>query len=242
MSLVVVLNEPQDLVNIAQIVRAMKNFELWDLRLVRPAVYDTHRIEGIAHKTGDVLKRVRHFETLDEALADCTHVVGLSARGREQKKNLQHPRDAAPEILATAEQGTAAIVFGREDRGLTNEELDRCHRQVNIPANPDHSSLNLAHAFVVMAYELYVARGGAPLPRPKRRAGVATRENLERMFADIDRALEAIEFYKAREPDRVMRTVREVVHRTEMDHREAKLIRAMAIEVYKFLERKGVTS
>lgn len=240
MTLVVVLHHPQDLVNIAQVVRAMKNFALRDLRLVRPGEYDTRRIEGIAHKTGDILKRVRRFETLDEALADCTHVVGLSARGREAKRNVQRPRDAAPEILAAAEQGTAALVFGREDRGLTNEELDRCHRTVTIPTNPDHSSLNLAHAFVVIAYELYVARGGAPFKPPKRRAPAATRDDLELLFGDIDAALEAIEFYKSREPGRVMRTVRELVHRTPLDKREAKLGRAMAIEVVRFLERKGV--
>ena len=242
MSLVVVLHHTQDLVNVAQVVRAMKNFGLRDLRLVRPEEYDTRRIQGIAHKTGDILKRVRHFETLDDALADCTHVVGLSARGREAKRNVQRPRDAAPEILAAAESGAAALVLGREDRGLTNEELDRCHRTVNIPTNPAHPSLNLAHAFVVIAYELYVARGGAPLKPPKRRASAAARGELERMFTDIDRALTAIEFYKAREPGRVMRTVREIAHRTPLDQREAKLVRAMAIEVRKFLERKGVRS
>lgn len=240
MNLVVVLQQPQDLVNIAQVVRVMKNFELRDLRLVRPADYDTRRIEGIAHKTGDVLRRVQRFDTLDEALRDCTHVVGFSARGREAKRNVLRPRDAAPEILAAAEAGSAALVFGPEDRGLTNDELDRCHRTVNIPTNPGHSSLNLAHAFVVIAYELYVLRGGAPLKTPKRRAAAATRAELELLFADIDRALDAIEFYKSREPGRVMRTVREVVHRVPLDQREVKLGRAMAIEVVRFLKRKGV--
>src|SRR5216117_1362308 len=77
MSLVVVLHEPQDLVNIAHVVRALKNFDFGDLRLVNPREYDAYRIEGIAHQTDDVLARVRRFERLEDALADCTHVVGL---------------------------------------------------------------------------------------------------------------------------------------------------------------------
>ena len=137
MNLVVVLHQPQDLVNIATVIRAMKNFALRNLRLVEPAVFDQHRIEGIAHKTGDILKRVELFDDLDEALADCTHVVGLTARGRTAKRNVQLPRTAAGEIIDAAEQGQVALLFGREDKGLSNAELDRCHRSVTIPTNPD---------------------------------------------------------------------------------------------------------
>ena len=240
MSVVVILHEPQDLVNIATIIRAMKNFALRDLRLVRPAEYDRHRIEGIAHQTGDVLERVRQFDSLDDALADCTHVAGFTARGRESKRNYERPRAAAAGVLAAAEDGVAGLLFGREDRGLTNDELDRCHRTVTIPTNPGHSSMNLSHAFTIMAYELYVARGGAPLKPPKRRARAATREDLELLFTDVERGLAAIEFFKAREPRRVLRTIREIVHRTPLDQREVKLVRAMAIEVVRYLERKGV--
>ena len=98
--IVVVLHEPQDLVNIAHVVRGMKNFGLRDLRLVNPREYEAYRVEGIAHQTQDVLARVRTFATLEEALADCIHVVGLTARGRTAKRNLQRPREAAAEILA----------------------------------------------------------------------------------------------------------------------------------------------
>lgn len=240
MTIAVVLHHTQDLVNIAQVVRAMKNFELDDLRLVQPAEYDPRRIEGIAHNTGDLIRRIRLFERLDDAVADCTLVAGLTARGRESKRTYRRPREAAGELLAAAADAPVALLLGPEDRGLTNEELDRCHRTVTIPTNPAHSSMNLAQAFTITAYELYVAGGGAPLKRPKRKASAATRHDLELLFADVERALGAIEFFKAREPVRVMRTVRETVHRASLDQREAKLGRAIAIEVVRFLERKGV--
>src|SRR5437667_10236523 len=239
MSVVVVLHEPQDLVNIAHVVRALKNFGFRDLRLVNPREYDAYRVEGIAHQTQDILARVQRFETLEAALADCIHVVGFTARGRSAKRNLQRPRAAAAEILERAARGPAALVFGREDKGLTNEALDRCHRVVTIPASPAYPSLNLAHAVVLMLYELALARGDEqrPFKTPRRESPPATVDDLERLFADAEAALRAIDFFKTRQVEGVMRTLRDVIHRTPLDQREAKLVRAMASEVVKYGER-----
>ena len=239
MSILVILDQPQDLVNIAHVVRGMKNFGLRDLRLVRPREYEPYRIEGIAHQTQDILSRVRTFGTLDEAIADCVHVVGFTARGRTAKRNLQRPREAASEILAAAGEGPVALLFGREDRGLSNEALDHCHRVVTIPSDPDYASLNLAHAVIIMLYELALARGAAALPfkSPRRPSEPAPAAELERFFADVAAALGAIEFFKTRNADGVMRTLREIAHRTPLDLREVKLLRAMAIEVRKYGER-----
>ena len=231
----VVLDHPQDLVNIAHVVRAMKNFALTDLALVQPAEYDEYRIEGIAHRSADLLKGVRSFVALDAALADCIHVVGFTARGRTAKRNVQRPRAAAAEILAMAEQGPVALLFGREDKGLSNEDLDRCHRAVVIPTDPAYPSMNLGHAVAVMLYELAVARGdeSRAFKAPRREAPPAPSELVEDLIAQVERALEAIDFFKGKERSLVMRTVREIVHRTPLDQREAKLIRAMAIETMK---------
>jgi tRNA/rRNA methyltransferase len=241
MSVLVVLHQPQDLINIAHVVRAMKNFGLRDLRLVAPREYDAHRIEGIAHQSHDVVSRIARFDDLAAALADCVHVVGLTARGRSAKRNVQRPRGAAAEILAAAraEGGPVALLFGREDKGLSNEALDRCHRIVTIPTSPDYASLNLGHAVVVMLYELALARGEEerPFKQPRRPAGAATVEEIERLFEDTERALAAIDFFKIRDREHIMRTVREIVHRVPLDQREAKLLRAMAIEVVKYRER-----
>ena len=239
MPLVVVLHRPRDLVNIASVIRIMKNFALRDLRLVAPAEYDAYRVEGIAHKTGDVLKRVVVFDALDQALADCHHVVGFTARQRSAKRNAQRPREAAGDILAVSEATLVALVFGPEDKGLTNDELDRCHRIVTIPTSADYASLNLAQAVAVMAYELFLARGTPPLKPPRRAAEPATQEQLERLFADAHQALEAIDFFKTRNPEPVMRTVREILHRTPLDAREVELARAMCIEAAKRVRREG---
>ncbi len=239
MSIVVVLHEPQELVNIAHVVRAMKNFGFRDLRLVRPREYDAFRIEGIAHQTQDILARVARFERLEDALADCVHVAGFTARGRSAKRNLQRPRAAAGEILAQADAGVVALAFGREDKGLPNEALDLCHRVVTMPTDPAYPSLNLAHAVVLMLYELAQARGdeARPFKAPRREGPPAKVEDLERLFADVEAALHVIEFFKTRQAESVLRTVREVLHRTPLDEREAKLFRAMAIEVVKYGER-----
>jgi len=239
MSVIVVLDHPQDLVNIAHVVRGMKNFGLRDLRLVNPREYEAYRVEGIAHQTQDILSRVRAYSTLEEAIADCVHVVGFTARGRTAKRNLQRPREAAAEIASLADGGPVALLFGREDKGLSNEALDRCHRVVTIPSDPGYPSLNLAHAVAIMLYELALARGAEerPFKEPRRTSEPAPAEELERLFADVATALQAIEFFKTRNADGVMRTIREIAHRTPLDLREVKLLRAMAIEVTKYGER-----
>lgn len=241
MKLVVVLNEPQDLVNVASVVRAMKNFGLRGLRLVSPAeAFDRRRITGIAHGSDDVVQRVRLYDDLDTALSDRTYVAAMTARQRAVKRNMVRPREGAVELLAAADRGKAALLLGREDRGLTNEELDRCNRVITIPTNPDYAALNLAQAFTVMAYELFTARENPDFKAPKRHAEPATQELMEQLFQRVEEALSAIEFFKTRQTASIMRTVREVAHRTPLDSREVKLFRAMCIEVVRYLERQGV--
>ncbi len=237
--IVVVLHEPQDLVNIAHVVRGLKNFGLRDLRLVKPREYDAFRIGGIAHKTDDVLERVTLYDSLDQALADCVHVIGFTARGRTAKRNWQRPDAAAAEALQLAEAGTVALLFGREDKGLPNEALDRCHRVVGLPTSPDYPSLNLGHAVIIMLYALAVARGddARPFKTPRRRAPPARQDELERVFADLEQALAAIDFFKHRERDAILRTVREALHRIPLDEREVKLVQAMAYEVIHYAAR-----
>ena len=109
----------------------------------------------------DILANAKVVSTLDEALADCQFVVGTSARVRGVSLDLVEPKACANQVLDEAEKSQVALVFGREDRGMTNEELHRCHLQVHIPTNPDFSSLNLASAVQVMSYEMRMAQLGA---------------------------------------------------------------------------------
>lgn len=236
-----VLVAPQDIVNIASAVRIARNFGIERMRLVAPEVFDPYRIEGIAHNTADYVAGIEIVDTLDAALADCVHSIVLTGRERAAKRRTLRPRAAAAELVQFAERGAVAIVAGREDSGLTNEELDRCQTLVTIPTNPDHSSLNLAQAVAVMAYESWLARGGEaqPIKPPRHVADPVTGEQLETLFADWTRALWAIDFFKTRLPDSVMRSFREIIYRADLDGRESSLVRAMGLEVIRYLERVG---
>jgi tRNA/rRNA methyltransferase/tRNA (cytidine32/uridine32-2'-O)-methyltransferase len=244
--IVVVLWQTQDYVNIAGTVRAMKNFGLSRLRLIEPVKYDPHRIEGIAHGTEDVVQRVEIHDSLLSALGDCSYVVGMTARSRRAKRAVARPRSLAPELLSrgaeavAGQTGPVALLFGREDKGLSNEALDLCHRTCIIPTS-QHASLNLAQAVLVMAYELWMeAQGRDQAFRPPRREAPPARiELLEKLFEDAEAALWTVDFFKSRQAESVMRTLREVVRRADPDAREAGLLRAISIEVVKHARRTG---
>ena len=236
---ILVLVNPQDIVNIASAVRIAKNFGIERMRLVDPEMFDPYRIEGIAHNTADFVARIEIVPTLAEAVADCVQVAVLTGRERAAKRRTLRPREAAAELLQAPAEGPVAVVAGREDSGLTNQELDLCSMVVTIATDPRHSSLNLAQAVAIMAYECWNAAGGEsqPLKRPRKQADPATSAQLESLFADWQQALWTIDFFKTRQPESVMRSFREIVHRAQLDGREASLVRAMGIEVMRFLER-----
>jgi TrmH family RNA methyltransferase len=235
----IVLVEPQDVVNIAGTMRAMSNMGLSNLRVVNPAEFDAHRIEGISHKSGELIRATQHFTSLDDAIADAVFVVGTTARSRTAHRNFTHPRELAPEIVARAQKGTVAILFGREDRGLSNESLDRCHQVVQIPTAPEFWSLNLAQAVLLLSYEVFMAaRGGeAPLPVGRRRTRPATHAELERMYGALENGLDRIDFFKARKPEAVMRTIRTVLARAGLGINESKLLGAIGFEIGHYLNR-----
>ena len=234
----IVLHEPQDHVNIAGTIRAMKNMGLGDLRLVNPASYDPHRLEGIAHKTRDLIEAIRTFDSFDDAVRDCVRIVAFTARRRAAKWRIISPKDAAVELLDAANEGPVALVFGREDAGLPNEILDRAHSAVVIPTT-DHASMNLAQAVLIGAYELHIAAGDATrqLPPPRKATPPPTEEQLEQFFKDVEQSLSSIEFFKTRQVEHIMRTVRSLTGRALPDSRELSLIRAMAFEVVRYIER-----
>jgi tRNA (cytidine32/uridine32-2'-O)-methyltransferase len=238
---ILVLVGPQDIVNIAGAVRLAKNFGIEQIRLVQPHVFDPWRIEGIAHNTADLVARITLHDTLAQATEDCVYLAALTARERTAKRSVLRPRSAAAELVERSAQGPAALVAGREDRGLTNEELDHCHALVTIATAPSYRSLNLAQAVGILLYEVWLARSGQDSPRkpPRRDAPAAPSGRMELLFRDWERALWAIDFFKTRRTEVVMRSVREVFFRADLDWREASLFRAMALEEVRFMERKG---
>ena len=235
----VVLFEPQNPINIAAVVRAMKNMGVSSLRLVRPVEYDPYRLEGIAHDTADIIERIQTFDDLDAAIADCVYVAAYTARRRAAKWVVTDPRGSAVEVLDAVRHGPVAILFGREDKGLPNEALDRARRVVIIPTT-DHASLNLAQAVLIALYELHLAAGDATrtIAPPRDVAPPATSEQYERLFSNAAEALEMIAFFKTRFPEHIMRSVRSLAFRANPDAREIELMRAMAIEVVRATERE----
>jgi TrmH family RNA methyltransferase len=237
-AVVVILFEPQDPVNIAATIRAMKNMGVATLRLVRPVAYDPVRLEGIAHNTKELIERIEHFDSFDAAAADCVRTVAFTARRRAANLRVVTPESAAHELLKAAADGRVALVFGREDSGLPNEVLDRVHAAVTIPTT-DHASLNLAQAVLIGLYELHLRAADATrtLAPPRKDAPPATNEQFELFFSDAERALEVIEFFKTRFPEHIMRTIRSLTFRSAPNAREISLMRAIALEVLHYMKR-----
>jgi TrmH family RNA methyltransferase len=234
----VVLYEPQKPINIAGTIRAMKNMGVGVLRLVRPVPYEENFIEVIAHDTRDLVARIEHHDSLDAALADCVHVAAFTGKRRAAKWAQSTPRAVAGELLAAAADGPVAVLFGREDDGLPAEALDRAHVAVTIPTT-EHASLNIAQAVLVALYELHLAAGDATVPpgRSRKGAGPASAAEFEQFFFDAERALQVMDFFKTRNPEHVMRNLRSVLFRGAPDTRELGLLRSMAFEVIRTVDR-----
>ena len=242
--LLVVLYQPQDLVNIALVVRAMKNMELSRLCLVSPGDFSAWRIGGIAHDTSEIVEAVRIVDTFEEAVQDVVRVVATTGRRRAKRQEWSEPRDAAPGILERTEAGDVAIVFGREDRGLPNEILDLCDEAVCIPTNPAHKSLNLGHAALLMFYELREAArklGGLEerdlSGKPRDCAPPATAAQMEEFFRLWELALDRISMFKGGDAPSKMRSYRRLIRRAEPDGREIRLLQATAWRILHYADR-----
>jgi len=227
--IVVILWEPQDDINIGNTVRACKNFGITDIRLVRPRVADPERISISAPKAMDVIESMRHCATLEEALEGCVYALATTARARHQEHIVTEPRGAALKAVEVASSGAGkvAYLFGREDAGLTNEAIDRCHSIITIPTRPDYSSLNLGQAVLLNMWEVFrVATGvGVEEPdvrvaRPSSEFPPANLEAMEHMYALIERVIGYTEFFKTPTNDHIMRMLRSVLTRAGLDSRE----------------------
>lgn len=234
--LTVVLDEPQDLVNVALVIRAMKNMGVSRLRLVRPAEFDAWRILGIAHDTEDVVDAVEVHDELAPALGDVSYVLGATARRRSTRQDWWTPDRAARELEARGEP--VALLFGREDRGLSNDALDLCHGLVHIPTSPGHRSLNLAHAVLILLYEwrkAWLERADVEGPdlghKRHKRAPPATHAELEEFFEIWERAMDEVGFFRHIDPVPKMRSFRSLFQRADLDRRELGLMRAAAYEI-----------
>lgn len=240
--LVVVLVEPQGELNIGSVARAMLNFGVKELRIVNPGVdHLSHDARLMAVKAASVLEAASVYTTLGDALADCALSIGTTRRFGQYRERFKHPDEAARLLLPVARKQTAALVFGREDKGLFTAELDLCQHLLTIPTSHDLPSMNLAQSVVLCLYEINKVRSemdGCQQGSQK----LALNAELERMFQHMKQSMTHIGFLNQDNPDHILRAFRKIFGRCELNIREVNILRGLfnQIDLYsgKKLTRK----
>jgi tRNA/rRNA methyltransferase len=228
----VVLNRPERAENVGAAARVVSNMGLAGLDLVAPCDYRTVEAWRMAWRSEDVLEQARVFETLADALAGATYVAGLAGREPKRVEPIT-PRQMGVELSALDEGAAAAIVFGCESKGLTEEELSLCQRRVRIPSHPRQPSLNLAQAVMVAAYESFLAATERPTGSGSSRAAPprAAHEESERALASLKAALLEIDFLPVDNPEARFVEWRELLGRAGLTSRETRVLLAFARRV-----------
>lgn len=198
--------------NIGSTCRAMANMGITELRLVAPHEdVDWTEAEKMACHAEHILAERKRFDTLAHAVSDCIAVVGTTAREGLYRQHAKTPNEWAKEIALISAQGSVAIVFGREDKGLLNEEIAQCTHLVKIPTANEYSSLNLSQAVMILCYELFLAQG--KFDTIKEKSERATAELRERMFDMWRDYLLSIGFMEEPKADHMMAAIRRILSR-----------------------------
>ena len=222
--------------NIGAAARAMKNMGLNQLVLVDPQQYPSAQATARASGADDVLNSATVHESLEAALADCDLVFGTSARLRRLHWPQVNPRQFVNLAFSQPNKSKIAVVFGREHSGLTNEEMDHCHYLLNIPSNPQYSSLNLASAVQVVAYELYshyqtsIESDEIRLPQldlSEDNEPFADMQDMERFYQHLNETLYDIGFLQSEHPRKMMRRLRRLFNRARPDRVELNILRGI---------------
>ena len=237
---VVLLWEPQNPLNIGAVIRACRNFGVVDLRVVRPGRWEPQQMLVTAPNSAAFLDtHVRRFDAWEDALEGVTRTVALSARARGERQ-ARWTVDEASTALARDPEVTA-LVFGREDAGLPNEIVHRCDALVSIDTSPAYRSLNLAQAVVLLLHRAFEARAGQRAPKAaKKRFERADGAAVERMMQQAERGMAAIGFFKGDQRENVLRTVRRVVMKAEVDTQELATLWALFAECERVGEAASV--
>jgi tRNA/rRNA methyltransferase len=227
-----VLVRPQSPGNVGAAARALKNMGFANLRLVAPVNYDVREAARMAVHADNVLSAALTYPDLQGALADCSVVVGTTARRGPYRSEAGAPREVAPQLLALSAANRIAIVFGPEDFGLTNQDLKLCHRLITIPTAAEYASLNLAQAVMVVAYELR-RDAAADLQAGQQFAAAG---EVETMLARLEQALIAIGFIPDDNPDHIMFAFRALLGRSGVRPRELDILNGLAHQINWFGE------
>ena len=228
--------------NIGAAARAMKNMGLDQLYLVAPQKYPHEQAVWRASNALDVLDKAVVCETLDEAIEGCQLVLGTSARDRSMPWPVMDPRQSAETVMSEPETHQVAILFGREDRGMTNEELQRCHFHLQIPANPDYSSLNLGTAVQVVCYELRMAMLNKAGLREawdwdkEWDVEVASADEMRYFLEHLEETLVKLDVINPSRPRQLMSRMTRLFMRSRMDKMEVSILRGVLSAVQKLLK------
>jgi len=214
--------------NIGAAARALKTMGLAHLTLVAPERYPDPQAEWLAVGAVDLLARARVCATLDEALAGSAFTVACTARPREIAVPMVTARDAAARLIEVARRQPVNVIFGNETFGLTTAEVSKCQLLATIPANPEYSSLNVAAAVQVIAYELRLACAGATVrPSKTKPRAQATHEELERLYEHLERTLLDVGFLNAGYSKKLMPRLRRLFGRAQLEHDEVNILRGV---------------
>jgi TrmH family RNA methyltransferase len=230
----IVLVEPSHPGNIGAVARAMKNMALEHLILVRPKNFPHPEAQARASGADDLLARARVVASVSEAVADCGYVAATTSRPRDTNFRVLDLHEAAARIFSETSRGPAAVLFGAERTGLTNEELALAHLLIRIPANPVYPSLNLAMAVQLACYELFRAAGSPADSRPLSEPTVplAVGADMERFYEHLQAVMDDAEFHD-RTPGgtHLMTRIRRLFQRCEMDQNEVNILRGILTAV-----------
>ncbi len=215
--------------NIGAVARAMKNMQMSNLWLVAPKIFPSADATARASGADDVLSKAVVCQSLQEAIADCQVIIGASARCRTISWPELTPRECAEKFVARNPGQKIAILFGRENSGLKNHELDLCQYLLRIPCNSEYSSLNIAAAVQIVCYELFVAAGlqEDPAIGDKGEMPLATAEQMESFYAHLLQTLYDINFMQANKSKSIMRRLRRIYNRVQLDTKELDILRGI---------------
>ncbi len=226
----VVLVRPQGAANVGAVARAMKNMGLGELAVVQPRVTSGFWSNAMAVHARDLLAGMQRFRSLAEAVADCGLVIGTTCRSGLYRASAEPPRALMPSIAAAAETNRVALVFGPEDHGLSNEDLKACHQLICIPTAEEYSSLNLAQAVMVCAYELFLAVQANEADAPAV-PELATAERLDFLFQRLQSGFLKIGYLQETNPDHIMFAYRRFLGRARLSERDVRILLALARQV-----------
>ncbi len=226
--------------NIGAAARAMKTMGLSNLHLVTPDIYPDAEATARAAGGYDILAKASVHDIMGSAIASCHQVYGMSARSRRLPLPIVNLREAASQINQAHDGTNIAILFGSEHSGLSNNELDHCQYLIRIPANPDCTSLNLGAAVQVCAYELKMA---CESPTTEVRDIVnrefLTMDDMEYLFDRFERSLTAIDLLDSSKPRNLMRRLRRLLNRANLDRNELRILHGILRAVEKMKDRSN---